>query len=95
MSERIAAAALNLDVGLISLPPPARHNHLINACNQVGYRERPTQEKQGFVTSTGRFVGRLEAMRIAKAAGQLIPRAGGFLAGEISTGDTLFSEDVW
>jgi hypothetical protein len=41
----------------------------------------------GFITSTGRFVDREEAFRIAEASGQMLKRP-------ISPG-RLFTEDLW
>ena len=96
--ERIDAAALLLGKLVITLPPPARHHHLLRAVAHVGYKEFDLNRNtyaQGFVTNYRRFVGRREAMLIARAAGQLIPREGGYMEGEINTGDELFSEDVW
>ncbi len=51
-------------------------------------RPYPCGDAQGFVTSTGRFVGREEAMRIALAAGQVVY---GDTSGQK---DTLYSEDI-
>ena len=44
---------------------------------------------QGFLTNKGRFVGRIEAMKIAKEQGQIIR-----LSGSPNT-DILFSEDLY
>ena len=62
---------------------PGRHCDLM----LVGDPKAEERMESGFVTSTGRFVDRHEAFRIAKAAGQLLERAHG--------GPQLFSEDVW
>lgn len=43
------------------------------------------QWERGFRTSTGRFVGRIEAARIATEAGQI----------QMSPGAELHSEDLW
>jgi hypothetical protein len=58
---------------------------------------RPPREDgvQGFLLSDGTFADRKRAMVVARAAGQLIPRAGGYAEGEINNGTELFSEDVW
>ena len=54
------------------------------------FHDSPHDCQQGFYTSNERFVTRLEAMQIAKAAGQLIrPASGGY------QGPELFSEDLW
>jgi len=65
---------------------PARHGELIHyVYNQVGERVG-SMFKQGFLTTTGRFVSRQEAFRIAKQAGQI---------SKDDVGKTLISEDVW
>jgi len=45
----------------------------------------PIDGKQGFITSTGRFVGRVEAKEIAIASGQITE----------SEYSQLYSEDLW
>lgn len=67
----------------ISALPPARHHNLFAL---VGGK-RP--DESGFLTSTGRFVGRVEALQIAKASGQP-------MIDHPSRHPTqLFSEDLW
>lgn len=96
MTERIAAAAIQAGELTLSQRPPGRHHTILRSMEGLGIpASHARNAEQGFVTSTGRFVDRREGMHIARAAGQLIPRAGGYMAGEISTGDELFSEDVW
>jgi exopolysaccharide biosynthesis protein len=95
VTERIAAAALKIGDLTVSMVPPARHHTLMRAAEKNGHRERINSEQQGFITSKGRFVRRVEAMQIARAAGQLIVRKSGYMGGEVSMFDELFSEDVW
>ena len=98
MTERIAAAALLLGDTIFFLPPPARHIDVArHIWGERGCYFYLTQEVQGFVTDTGLFVDREEGHKIAKAAGQLIPRKGGYRDGEINDrdGSHLFSEDLW
>jgi hypothetical protein len=45
------------------------------------------KETQGFLTSTGRFVNRLEARQIAKAAGQVTGERGHLPGGKLDSGD--------
>lgn len=79
VSERIVAAAIYSDLGLIvSLPAPARHGTILHSGQPDGV--------QGFLTSTGRFVNRVEAYYIAYRENQII--------GE-GRPPQLFSEDVW
>lgn len=72
---------------------PKRHHDVFAMMENEGanpFCDSPHDCQQGFHTSTGRFVTRLEAMPIAKAAGQLIrPERGGY------QGPELFSEDLW
>ena len=70
-----------------TVPAPGRHHNIIHmlASQGVGAGEM-TPDTQGFVTSTGRFVDRVEACQIARSANQLIREP---------TGDFLTSEDVW
>lgn len=83
--ERIVSAAMIYNGVVCSLPQPARHGDIIVAISRhVPEREWPINGEDGFVTSTGRFVGRNEAAELARAAGQTK-----------ATGDILFSEDVW
>lgn len=85
--ERIVAAAVNHGA-VLSLPPPARHHTIIATMdlemNVDGLNAIP--QSQGFLTSTGRFVNRVEGYYIALAAGQL--------SKEKAT-PQLFSEDLW
>ena len=57
MTERIISAALCAANGLIcSLPAPARHHTIMHALFKI--EARLEELEQGFLTSTGRFVGR-------------------------------------
>ena len=87
ISETITAAAVQQEDGsVVSLPPPARHGDVLRQMHDLG--GLPGSEKeQGFVTSSGRFVDRYEAYRIAVRADQII-RAGDFQP-------QLYSEDLW
>lgn len=72
---RITHVAYRMPTGEVwSCPKPARH-----CC--------PPGVTQGFLTSEGAFVDRVEALAIAQAAGQLICKT--------QPEDMLFSEDVW
>lgn len=95
-SERIVAAAVrtaNTIHGgdlIISQAPPARHHTILHPLHDMlgGRNGRPSDT--GFLTSTGRYVNRSEALVIATAAGQRIPRQPGQY-----DGPDLFSEDLW
>lgn len=87
---KIVAAAIRLQNGaIITRPPPARHPTLILDAEKVksGSEGRVLMgAEQGFLTSTGLFVTREEAMVIAKEAKQL---PSSFASGR------LYTEDLW
>lgn len=84
---RIVAAAI-YHGATISLPPPARHHTILQSMSIVlkvdAVQVRP--ENEGFLTSDGRFVNRVEGYYIAWKAGQLK---------ESKVVPELFSEDLW
>jgi hypothetical protein len=86
MTERIVAAAIQIENVTISLPQPARHAQVI-ACAYEYLDIEPGRETQGFITSEGRFVNRIEARVIAFRANQNPRRTG--------SDCELFSEDLW
>lgn len=83
----IVAAAMRYKGVIASLPRPARHNNIIH---EIGSRippiEWPVSGETGFLTSDGEFVGRQDAMLIAKRAGQIA---------EEHEDPNLYSEDLW
>lgn len=85
MRERIDCAAVRLSTGeVLSLPRPARHHQVLRS----GSRAWEDDHEQGFTTTAGRFVGREEALRIARRQGQIVHRCGGDHI-------RLFSENLW
>ncbi|WP_395543410.1 hypothetical protein [Neotabrizicola sp. sgz301269] len=87
MTERIVAAAIQIEGVTISLPQPARHGQVL-ACASIFVEEAyRVTEVQGFITSKGRFVNRVQARQIAHMAGQDPKQTGG--------DHELFSEDLW
>lgn len=87
--ERIAAAAIQTRHGVRTLPPPARHHTLMAAeYDEHGPMPKGPRELdcQGFVTSTRRFVNRVEAAAVAIAAGQIEA---------LQWPPLLYSEDLW
>lgn len=84
MPETIVAAALQIEGLTLSLPRPAGHGEVIVVAQQTGLSGMGLQ---GFLTSDGRFVTRVEAMKIAHRADQPFR--------EKPRGHELFSEDVW
>jgi hypothetical protein len=84
-TESIDRAAIAIGGEVYSVPRPGRHCDVYALV--LGHRSA-RRDWQGFVTTTGRFVGRREAHRIASAAGQIIKRCGG-------DAETLYSENLW
>jgi hypothetical protein len=87
-AERIVAAAVSVEGVTISLPQPARHGQVL-ACGVRCLNIQPGSEVQGFLTSNGRFVNRIEARYLAHRAGQNPGSTGG------RDNPELFSEDLW
>lgn len=87
-TERIVRAAIKLGAAVYSVPPPGRHHTIINEIlAPAGLHCGP--DDQGFLTNTGRFLGREGAYWCAKDAGQIIKKTG-------NPNDTiLYSEDLW
>lgn len=100
--ERIEFAAIMArgESEATTLPRPARHHDIIAALAARGFGPGDVgPSRQGFVTSTGRYVGREEAWRIAVAAGQLLPArtTDGMEVRRTAPAPngSLYSEDVW
>lgn len=93
---RVTRAAIRHRGQVYSLPPPARHHDVMrHTWATVGLGR--VGGDQGFVLNDGQYVDRKRAHAVAKRAGQLIPRAGGYRCGEVNDrdGSDLFSEDLW
>ena len=90
-SERIIGVACkHPDGGVYSLMAPARHGQvlrLVDACYRWDDADAVHKVEQGFITDGFRFVNRIEARRIATAAGQSSARDKNL--------PELFSEDLW
>lgn len=87
-TETIVAAANNINGLILTLPKPAGHGEVMSLTHDT-FGEQVGLETQGFLTSTGRFVTRIEAKKIAYRAKQPILRKATELTHE------LFSEDLW
>lgn len=92
--ETITAAAIQHKGMVCFVERPGRHHDVIREMARAGI-PTPITGAQGFITSTGRFVGREEGRRIAVAQGQLIPCAGEDGVPFVREHRELFSEDVW
>lgn len=84
--ETIETAAILFKGIIFTLPRPARHHDVMRLVWETYGDEVIGSETQGFVTSTGRFVRREPAVRIAKKARQI--EAPKFPP-------KLYSEDLW
>ena len=87
-TEKIVSVAIKYKGEIYVQPRPCRHHHVIRAIaekNGVGVNG---SDVQGFLSTTGRFVNRVEGLKIALAASQVLDPA------NIRAG-RLFSEDLW
>lgn len=73
---------------IVSSPPPARHHTLLHATWDTVQHALPFDD-QGFITSTGRYVEREEALQIAIESGQPM------IDHPSRHHRWLFSEDLW
>ncbi len=83
LPELIVSAAVRCGDRIVTVERPGRHGDCINWLFGLGVESRD----HGFLTSRGRFVDRLEAGKIAAAAGQATANP--------AVNSHLFSEDVW
>lgn len=89
ITEYILCAAISLPIR--DNEPPVviggyRHGDCFSTAINMGYSNYISQDKQGFITSTGRFVDRKEAKIIARNANQLLRE---------SVCENLISEDIY
>lgn len=87
-TETIVAAAVQIEGVTFSLPQPARHGQVSHSLEGVVHDDQITTATEGFLTSTGRFVNRVQAKHIAHRAGQTIIR-------DNPHSRDAFSEDFW
>lgn len=85
--EEIACVAIKYDdIGVLALPAPARHHHVMWTRLFIDGKGTPGSAEQGFLTTSGRFVGRKLAFKIAEKRGQIV---------KAHAAPNLFSEDMW
>ena len=87
--EEIACVAIKYDdIGILALPAPARHHHVMWArCFIDGRSSHPGRAAQGFLTTHGRFVDRVKGLKIATKRNQIVHKYG--------NPAELYSEDMW
>lgn len=98
--DRIIASAIRFNGTIYTVPRPGRHHDVICHIVDTHPAIKPVGGEQGFIASDGatqgRFVDRLEARKIAEAAGQLIAgRRDNDGVPYVAQDGRLFSEDVW
>lgn len=89
MSEQIVAASVSAGGITLSAERPGRHHTVLHAMHLalgLDAMELGIPEAQGFLTSEGRHVGRIEAAEIAIRAGQIE---------KLNWPPYLYSEDLW
>lgn len=86
--EEIACVAIKYpDIGVLALPAPARHHHVMWARLFVDGKATKGPAIQGFLTTHKRFVNRAQALKIATKRGQIETKHG--------NPNELYSEDMW
>jgi len=88
VTEKVVAVAVRRNGLIYTAPPPARHGDVIRLVDEGhGQQHAPfLPDEQGFLTSTGRFLGRVGAAALAISAGQI---------SATKWGRELYSEDLW
>jgi hypothetical protein len=82
----VESAAIRKDDVTYSVPPPARHHDVIRYMVEGCGLAPPCSGEQGFIVTGGRFVGRVEAGKIAVEGGQIA---------KLERPPRLYSEDLW
>ena len=86
--ERVDCAAIRVGERVWSLPRPSRHQDVQAAVfRDLRTFHLPSGAREGFTTTKGRFVDRMEAAEIAKATGEKPLR--------MSFGEALATNDLW
>lgn len=86
----IVAAAIKLNDepgGVISMPPPNRHHHIIHALGEKHGEIYIAHGQQGFITDTGQWLSRVDAADHARRHGQIKK--------PMIAPPKLYSEDLW
>jgi hypothetical protein len=84
-AERVGQAAIRIGEAVFTLPRPNRHHNILWWLSVLSVPSQLTHD-QGFVTSAGRYVDRLEAAEIAQRSGQVQT---------LISPPHLYSEDLW
>lgn len=83
----LCAANIHTNGNIFVVQKPGRHHHIEHWMFSLDIAQT-TLRNQGFLTNTGRWVGRKQGLRIAIAAQQLLPNKAQPLT-------ELYSEDLW
>jgi len=84
--ERIETAAIQYLELVFTMPRPNRHHNILHKMTDLGMT-KAAHEFQGFFTSFGRYVDRVEGLKIAIEANQIKTKNG--------NPEVLYSEDIW
>lgn len=95
----IIAAAIKFGSLVCHVPAPGRHHnvlHLLHSISENGIKQTGDVE-QGFLTDSGKFVGRKQALKHARECGQGTPIRDKMKLTDknVYDGPELFSEDLW
>lgn len=82
----IIGVAIKCGAIIFAIPKPGRHYMLVQALDEAQYPHVSHPDQQGFLTSTGCFATRDQALKIVSTNGQLLKPL---------IGATLTSEDLW
>lgn len=82
--QNVVAVAIKVGDDVVSLPPPARHVHVLSDLRLRGIDG--DEGEQGFLLADGTFASRWNAGRHAKGSGQIE---------KLKYGNELYSEDLW
>jgi hypothetical protein len=88
LQEKILGPAIRHPDGLIyGVGYGGRHHHCIRYMHSLGKAGMANTHDQGFVTTSGRYVDRIEGLAIAQAGRQIVKKT--------NPATKLFSEDLW
>ncbi len=86
--ERIIGAAIEHPCGMIYVAlNPGRHHHVIRMMDYMGVAGLDTTRRQGYMTTSGRFVDRRTGLHLATLSKQIVKKH--------PASWELYSEDMW
>lgn len=85
--KHITHVAIKLNGIIHSLPKPNRHHHIIRQIYEETGKPVRGKDIQGFLDNEGNFLSRIEAMKVAVEANQILENS--LVLSE------LYSENLW